>query len=296
MKAVVLVTFIDCENKWRSLQAAGHEVHTIQYDNRPHDRHHEIVEETRRIAPDFTVFIGAVEFYHSHPVLREDTLCRLREIAPLIHMCNDAGDPPWWATLESFHAHKCFDVQVNIDGALDTPISRFEEGMTLLTPIDSRVFHPLPWEQRQAKACLCGGMGYGARGEAVGTLQQRGVLDWYDRGNRPYEEMAEIMSRYQYVFCHPMTGSGERTHVKGRVIEAGFAGAALIELDDKTASPTGHWFSGDEYFSVRSIDEAEQVIRSGAGKDVAARFHERVVRDHHPGVFWNKVLEKALQR
>ena len=295
MRAVVLVTYTDCENKWRSLQAAGHDVHVIQYDNRGHDRHHELIGEIEREKPDFVVFIGAVEIYHGKPVPVSDVLCRIRKIAPFVHMCNDAGDPPWWPMLEEYHARECFDVQVNIDGALETPIANFAEGMTLLTPIDTRVFHPRPWAERKATACLVGGHGHGARGAAIDELRRRGVLEFYEgkAETRPYAEMADIMCHHKYVFCHPMTGSGQRTHVKGRVVECGFAGAALIELGD---SPTSSWFRGGEFFSAKDFDYVEQVVRADCGERTAERLNQAVNECHTPRVFWKKVLTKAADQ
>lgn len=291
MKTVVLVTYTDCENKWRSLEAAGHDVHVIQYDDKPHDRHSELMEQVQYIAPDFTVFIGAVERYHNRPVPKPDVLCKIREVAPLIHMCNDAADPPWWEWLQIYHDRECFDVQVNIDGARETPIASFIEGLTLLTPIDTRVFAPQPWHEREMLPCLVGGLCFGVRRQAITQLMNRGMLRFYQGPvGRSYDDMAAILCRSRFVFNCPLTGSGERTHVKGRVVECGFAGATLIEFGE---SPTQDWFSAEEYFVANTIDQVEELVKSNAGENQASLFHEKIKRDHHPRIFWRKVLSKA---
>jgi hypothetical protein len=293
----MLVTYTDCENKWRSLQAAGHEVHVIQYDDRPHHRHIEIVEQVRAIAPDFTVWISAIEKYHGRPVPQPDIFHRLRAIAPLVHMCNDAADPPWWEMLHLYNEQNCFDVQVSIDGSIENPISQFKNGLLMLTPIDTRVFAPKPWAARQPVACLVGGLGHSERASVIQALQQLGILHFYPGPvGRSYEQMAEIMCSYRYVFCHPMTGSGTRTHVKGRVVETGFAGAALIEWWGGGMPPSRHWFDEDtEYFADCTIEDVVNTIQSDGveAEQRAAKFHEHMVKHHHPRVFWDRVIQAA---
>jgi hypothetical protein len=292
MKAVVFHTFSsDCENKWMSLQAAGHDVHLIQYDDRPHDRHGELVEEVRRVAPDFAVFIGACEQSHNRPVPNVDILRRIRDVTPFIHMCDDAADPPWWPQLQTYHDQACFTVQVSIDGGHDAPLSAFSEGMTLLTPVDTRVFSPRPWHEREIPFSFVGNIGGGDRSHVITRLCERGLLQFYQMSpSRSYADMAAIIGNSRFVFNHTLTGTGTRSHVKGRVVECGFAGAALIEYGP---SLMGDWFRPDEYFAAQTIDEVEAIIRTQAGDDVAARFHDKVEREHHPRVFWDKVLTKA---
>src|SRR5712692_6575402 len=98
MKALVLVTWADCENKWRSLEAVGHEVHIRQYDMLYPDIQHIEVEAAEFINPDFIVYIGHID--SARPKLLPHILRHLGNVAPLIHMCNDAADEPWWEWLE----------------------------------------------------------------------------------------------------------------------------------------------------------------------------------------------------
>jgi len=293
MKCLVLVTWADCENKWRSLQAIGHEVHIRQYDMLPSDRHMELVDEARLLRPDFIVFIGSVPEFHPGPVLSHDVLRRFRDIAPSVHMCNDAADEPWWKWLQLYDRLECFSLQVNIDGAFDTPISTFKNrGLTLLTPVDHRVFRPRA--KRPILMSLVGGHGHSQRGQIVGELIVRKMLSFFEGPTgRSYKEMADILCGSKFVFNHSMTGSAQRHHVKGRVIEAGFAGAALIEYKN---SPTASWFNpGFEYFYYEDANDIAGILAmpDTLVSKVAKNFHNKVIREHHPRVFWDKVLTKA---
>lgn len=295
MKALVFVTHADCENKYRSLEAAGHEVVVEQYDNRPHHRHGELVRKTIDVAPDFAVFIGAVEEYHHRPVPSVETLQLIRAQVPFIHMCNDAADQPWWPMLELYDDKGCFDVQVAIDGST-SPINRFKNGMVALTPIDCRPYTPLYWENRKIRMSMIGGLGHGPRGQMVQGLISRGVLDWQKGSQeiRSYEQYAQILCASKIVFNHPMTGSGHYQHVKGRVIEAGFAGACLFE---RRGSPTSLWFlPGVDFIEYdESVDSVVNLLNTPESilSAAAENLRKRVESAHHPRVFWNAVLAKA---
>lgn len=297
MKVLALITYTDCENKYRSLQALGHEVLTEQYDDRPHERHGELVDLAKRVNPDFILYIGAPgEEHHHRPVPKADVLRAINKVAPMVHMCDDAADHPWWPLIQEYFDNDCFTVQVAIDGGGESPIARHPRGMCLLTPIDFRPFHPLPWEDRVAHrtAVLCGGFGHGERGHVMGQLMQRGVLEFHvGPSSHSYDEMAAVLCRHKIVFCHPMTGTGTRGHVKGRVIEAGFAGCVLLE---RAGSPTENWFiPGVHYLIYDNADTAEGIIRNASDgflRQMGAYFHRAVIRDHHPAVFWKKVLDK----
>jgi hypothetical protein len=92
-----------------------------------------------------------------------------------------------------------------------------------------------------------------------------------------------------------MNGTGDSVHVKGRVVETGWAGAALLE---RVNNCTSHWFSDDEYIGYNDAEDAIRKIswakdNDTAVKGIARRFHEKVEKLHHPRVFWNDVLAKA---
>lgn len=298
MKALALITYTDCENKWRSIEAAGHEVLVETYDNRPHDRHRELCDLARSYQPDFIMLVGAVEWCHGRPCPQNDVLLELQSIAPFVLMCNDAADPPWWSTLENYMKHNCFSLIVSIDGRLDTPLKDYDRAMHKLTPIDCRPFESLfkPWEEKRTPFGMVGGLGGGGRGQAVNFLQQHGlhyISGSSGPGGRLYDDMAQIVCDFKCGFVWPQTGSGQSTHVKGRVIEHGFGGACVF---DKIDSPTAQWFvPGEEFIQYETPEHAAELFKNTPDekfKEIAGRFHEKVVRLHHPKVFWHDVLER----
>lgn len=295
MKALALITYTDCENKWRSFACLGNEVRVEQYDNRPHDQHGQLVDLAKQVSPDIIIYVGAIEQYHGRPCPQPDILRAINHVAPMVHICDDAADKPWWPVLEQYDREKCFSVQVAIDGVFETPIRTFENGMTLLTPIDFRPFKPKPWRERSIKAGMVGGLGYGPRQQYTEYLQKKGVLDFRQGPvGRSYDEMAEVMCDTKITYNYGMKGSCEGFHVKGRVIEAGFSGCCLLETKD---SPTAKWFiPGLDYLEYENPDHAAQVITNTIDEKLqwmANRLHSKVVKEHHPAVFWKRVLEKA---
>jgi hypothetical protein len=296
MRVLCLITYTDCENKYRSLQSLGHEVFTQQYDNRPHSQHHELVDTAKSWKPDFILFIGAIEQYHGRPVPRPDILCALNSVAPMVHMCDDAGDPPWWPMLEVYNREKCFTVQVSIDGAPGTPIDHFENGMLELTPIDWRVFKHVLWEQKAIKLGMVGGLGHSSRKTTTEALVAKGLLNFCEGPiGRSYDVMADLMSHTKITYNYGITGSTQSMHVKGRVVEAGFAGSVLLE---KQGSPTKNWFEpGVDFLEFDNAEDAAQIVETIPDeklREMAARFHCKVFTHHHPVLFWDRVLKRAL--
>lgn len=294
MKVLFLSTHTpNCEPFWRSLEAIGYEVQTIQYDAYPHDRHGELVREVKATNSDFIVYIGAYAPSHDKPVPTPYTLCAIREIAPFILLCGDAADDPWWPVLEDYHKCGCFSAMVAIDGSFHSPIASFPEGLTLLTPLDPRFYSPLPWEQRSIKLGMIGGQGH--RGQMISELQSRGVLD-YRAGpvGRSYADFANTLCQTKLTLNLAQTGTGKYLHVKGRVIESGFAGAAVLETQ---GSLLATWFTPGidylEYVSAADVVRQVQDTPDTELQNIAKRFHAKVLERHNPVTFWQKVLEKA---
>lgn len=292
MKVLCLVTHSqDCENKHRSLSAAGHDVAVERYDDRPHERHGEIVSLAGALAPDAIVYVGAIEGPHDRPVLRSDILRQLRQRAPTVLLCGDGCDKPWWPLLEEYHREACFDVMVSMDGVEETPIAGFPEGMVALTPCDPGAFRPRLWQDRDVPFGTTGGPGHGERAQMLNALCQRGGLNWFRGG--AYGEACDFLSRCRCVFNHPMNGTGDRYHVKGRVVEAGWAGACLFE---RHGSPAVRWFeAGRDYVEYDGVDDLLDRMNRMDHHAVwltAQRLHEKVQR-HHPSVFWGEVFARC---
>ena len=276
----------------RSVEAAGHECVIEQYTDRPHDRHVELITLTKLVKPDFIVYIGSIEQYASClPVPSVDILCKLNDIAPMIHLCGDACDSAWWSWLDNYDKKQCFALQVSIDGSFDNPIASYKNGMLALTPIDCRPFEPKPWSERSIRLGLVGGLGHTKRLVTITELINQKLLTFVETSkDRSYTEMAKILCDSQIILNGADNGTGNRQHVKGRVIEAGFAGCCLFE---SRGSPTNRWFvPGQEYFEYDGAQEVANILNSNSDFEITAvRFHNSIVREHHPKVFWGKVLD-----
>jgi hypothetical protein len=294
MHALFLVTHTaDCEKNWQSWNCIGNTCQVEPYDNRPHGNQDEIVALAKYIKPDVIVYIGAIEKYHRRPVLLPDVLKRLRDVAPSIHIVGDASDKPWWPWLMLYDDKGCFSVQVSIDGSFDTPLATSPTGMIKLTPTDPTPFLSLSWEGKKVFCGMAGGLGHTERKMLVQYLTMAGVLDW--RKDMSFHGMAQFLADCKLVVNSPMNGTGDSVHVKGRVIEAGWAGACLLERNNPC---TSHWFDDSLYLRYRFPNDAREQIEWARAhdaeiEDMAMRFHGVVKERHHPMVFWQDVLAKA---
>lgn len=297
MLALFLITGTpDCENKYRSLACLGHQVVTRRYDALPHDRHGELVDFARSIGPRVVVFLGAIEKYHGAPVPGPDVLCRLREIAPTIHLCGDASDKPWWEWLDLYDRRECFDAQVSMDGSPNTPIAGFRNGMVRLTPVDPEPFAAMNWIDRSIACAFPGGQGHGERAALIEALRSRlpGFIHRPPVGS--YEDYCRFLGRCRIVVNSPMNGTGDSDHVKGRVVEAAFGGACLLE---RKGAPTSRWFrAGREIVEYRDPEHAVEIVRHLSESPAQAQEHAAwlrgaAIRDHHPRIFWRDVFSRA---
>lgn len=295
MRALFLRTHTpDCEKFWLSLHSLGPEVVPLQYDDLPHERHEELVETAKSIEPNVIIFLGALERYHNKPVPKIDILHKLHSIAPLIHMCSDASDWPWWEALNEYDREGCFDLQVSVDGSDDCPIAGFKNGMIKLTPTDPSYFKPLPWEQRQYFGGITGGMGHTERAELITYLTAHPDVHWVRQV--PYQIMCNFMCNCMISINHAMNGTGDKFHVKGRVIETGWAGACLLE---KKNPQTSRWFTpGKDYLeyentkdALRQLEWAKEHLHEV--RDMAALFSAKMWAFHHPSIFWKDVLDRV---
>jgi hypothetical protein len=295
VKALCLVTITcNCEILARSVEAAGHECLVELYTNGENDRHLQLVEIAKAWKPDFISYIGAISG-GTLPVPSPDILCALNAVAPMIHLCGDACDSSWWDWLHEYDRRQCFTVQVSMDGSPDNPILGFKNGISLLSPVDCRPFFPRPWSERSIRLGLVGGYGHSLRANTISALLDQGLLSFtVTHQDRSYAEMARIMCDTRVTLNNADNGTGNRRHVKGRVIEAGFAGSCLLET---RGSPTADWFApGYEFLEYDDANEVMQILNDRSDDDlrsIAGRFHARMVREHHPRVFWDKVLHKA---
>jgi len=134
--------------------------------------------------------------------------------------------------------------------------------------------------------------GFGCRSDMLNYLTGRGELEWFSGSpNRPYEEMCMFYTRCRAIVNSAKTGSGQRWHVKGRVIEAGLAGAVLIESAE---APTKDWFEpGRDYLTWSQFEDIVNLANrtDPEMQAIAQRFHDRVLQEHSAQAFWGNVFK-----
>lgn len=264
----------------------------------------EMLDVAKRFKPDAIVYISAWE---GDFVPAIETLGELNTIAPLIHMCFDGADPPWWPQLEDFEKRGVFSLTVTIDGAAFWPGSKIwpvstwpgiKNALTLLTPLDPRYFQGVQMDfmERPYAFAYAGNAGGWTRSHLVQRLQQeiKGFA-YRQRDDHPqsYRNFCEFLRHAKAVISVPFTGSGAAKHVKGRVVEAGMAGAALLEW--KNAATAAFFTPRYEYLEYESIEEGIEMAKFMIAnpkfcRGMAAALHHRVVTEHSPEVFWEKVF------
>ena len=273
----------------------------------------EILAEARANTPDLIVYISAWE---GQFVPLDETLGELNTMAPLVHFLCDGADPPWWPQLERFEEKGIFSLTVNIDGSHDWPGGkgwfdgvtphgykqyRIKSALTLLTPCDPRPFEgapfPPPFLERPYAMGYAGNPGNHPRVALIEALQKRGYA-YRQRDDQPgsYKNYTHFLRHCRTVVSVPFTGSGAARHVKGRVLEAGWAGCALLEWkNDATASWFTPRYEFEEYGSIEeALDLAEMMARTPRRtRDIARALAHRVTTEHSPQKFWDKVFERA---
>src|SRR3990167_2981861 len=174
------------------------------------------------------------------------TLAKLNaEVAPTVHICSDAADPPWHDLLMDYHYAGAFALQVAIDGNKKWPLHGTATGMTALTPIDPSRFDGVKPHLERTIAC-----GYAGNPGSEGSFRRHllselmfhKAIDVRMRSNAAdtYQGMCEYMQNCRISINLPHTGTQAAKQVKGRVVEAALAGSCLLEL---AGSPTSDWFT-----------------------------------------------------
>lgn len=284
MKALFLTTqTVDCQNHVRAWDsfAPRPAVHTT-FNPSGIRNDWQLVETARRVRPDVIFYIGACKA-PANP--RIDTFRALREIAPTINMVSDAADRPWHPVLVWYRAEECFDLQVAIDGARDAPVD-----LATLTPVD-----PRPFAGRAPRTIRCGFSGgfrrRDYRGGILAPLEDEGLLV-VRRRVMSYEDHAEFLMHCELVINTPFTGSGHAMHVKGRVVEAGWAGCGLLEM---VGSPAWAWLPQEGILTYQDADHARRLIEGLSEREIeraACALSARVCDYYTPAKIYGAMLER----
>ena len=287
MKALFITTNTpDCSNHVAAWESAYGPAERYIFHLKGISVDHKILEVVQHAAPDVIFYIGPFQGLSAPSV---KTHKALREIAPTINLCSDAADKPWHGPLELYRHHGCFDLQASLDGAKPNGID-----VATLTPVD-----PRPFDVDLKRNIRCGFSGskgrWNARSEVIKSLIWFGGLipredgDELDHGIS-YRDHAKFLKRCRMTINVSNTGSGRLHHIKGRVLEAGYAGCALLESE---GSPIAAWFPEDCYQLYRDPPHAADLIKSLDDETIdrmASRLHEEVTTRYSAKTIYGEML------
>jgi len=211
-----------------------------------------------------------------------DTLRELRKIAPTINIVSDAADRPWHGLIARYRKEECFDLQVGIDGDPNSPVD-----LVTLTPVDSRIFDSV----NIGRDIHCGFSGNvaGKRGHILSNVGSR---CWIRLRGDDYLDHVRFLKRCRMILNVAYTGSGERYHVKGRVTETGYAGAALLE---PSVSPTSHWYTASSYLAYLSAEHLIDLIETVSEEKITSCAEEfsKITREkYNAAAIYGSMLDK----
>lgn len=228
-----------------------------------------IIKRALTYKPDVIFYIGAAKGSGCPKV---DCFHRLRDIAPTINICSDAVDEGWHDTLRMFRESGCFDLHVSIDGSENEYID-----LSSVTPIDPRFF-----DGKADRDIFCGFSGSvgsrfsfhyknhdsAYRGKAVHHLQKKGLLTVRERTpSGSYEDHVAFMKRCKILLNVSLCGSGTAHQIKGRAMEAGWAGCALLE---SAGSPAITRFPNGSVLPFESIAKARELLKNISEVEIVA--------------------------
>ena len=265
----------------------------------------DIYDVAKKESPDIIVYVGACQ--SNTPSI--ECFKRLRsEIAPTVHFCSDAEDEPWWPELVAYDKAGCFSVQVSLDGSATWPLR--DTQLTELTPINTAHYPtpPKPHKDRTIAFGFAGNPGSISRlkdGRVTGRRPIIAAMIQFGLKHRPrdpeaikdtYQQCADYISNVRIMPNVANTGSFEKLHVKGRVIEVGMAGGMLLETK---GAPTHNFFTpGLDYMEWGSIDEARDIVtkmieRPDETQEMGFRLRWKVLANHAPEQFWGRILDRC---
>jgi len=236
-----------------------------------------MIDRAKLIKPDVIFYIGAVKGLGNPKI---ETFLTLKSIAPLINLCSDAADKPWHYVLGYYRNNKCFDLQVSIDGADSADLST-------LTPVDASAFKKV---KKDIRFGFSGSVGrWNTRSEVVNALDWFGGLTVRSRATS-YEDHANFMCRTKILLNTSWTGTEQTHHIKGRVLEAGFAKCVLLEHID---SPIADWFPKEAYISWKDPKEAAEIAANLNDKEIestANSLHNAVISKFTASKIYGEIL------
>ena len=220
-------------------------------------------------------------------------------------VCCDGGDSGWTVLLHRYYYSECFDSIVNIDGVLDWPLKDKKGCWVGLNPWPWPQDLPIkPLAERSVLFGFHGAIGLGTRRwkmceELKRTADllpvARGCVS--SPGCMPYRDYCKELTEFRIGLNMAWSGTESCLHVKGRVLEYGWAGCCLLENKD---SWTKSWFTpGEDYVEyddkadaankVRLLNENGRLI----AQEIADNLRRKVSEQHNATKFWTRVLDEV---
>lgn len=291
MKALFITTeTVDCANHvqaWNSMS----DIPAVHITYNPHGIRNDwqLTEKAREVRPDIIFWIGG---YKAPGNPKTGAFHEWRKIAPTVLLCSDATDKPWHPVLAGCRTRGDFDLIVGIDGAHNgSPVD-----LATLTPVDAWAFARMGAIKRDIRCGFSGNVGrWNSRSEIVNALKWFGGLTVRERSEQDaYQCHADFLMRCGMLLNISVTGSGHAHHIKGRVLEAGLAGCALLESD---GSPIHKWFPPDCYILYNSPIQAAELIEHLPDHEIkamAGRLAEEVRARFTAEQIYTEIFERAL--
>lgn len=277
-KALFFVTYTPNNDVWvGSLECCGWEVVRELYERKEYAPG-QMVQIARDCNPDLIVWVGALTRHPAPEVLRG-----LRGVAPMVLLCGDLSDDGWKNEAHHLLHHECFDLYISMDGFASPGF------VPKLTPVDTRPYLPKYWNERTTPCGFYGGYDT----ERYNTIPAVGAV--HAGFPLSYKELAEFMCNCKTIVNTPRSGSDNSDHVKGRVVETGFAGAVLLERRNHA---TSQWFRpGIDYVEYLNPTDGHHRLqwlmeRPEEAQEIAASLHQRVVTEHSPAAYWGDICSR----
>ncbi len=106
-----------------------------------------------------------------------------------------------------------------------------------------------------------------------------------------YSEHAAFLLSCQMIINTSASGSGAVHQIKGRVLEAGWAGCALLE---SVGSPIADWLPENSYFLYSDVSHVKRLLESLTTEQItesAAVLSQYVRENYHPRQIYGEILD-----
>ena len=295
----------------------------------------EMIREITRVRPDIAIYISAWEgaFVPMNVTLAEIN----RKVPLVHHCCDAGDPPWWpqmvgfdrdrcftltW-NIDGAHdwpGGRDWDIEkkrvawgAKPSGYIGPEPRRFYpnpiptgwniKGLTTLTPVDPSYYQgpEIAFADRPFRIGYAGNFGGWMRKAVIEFMQKQfgQYFAAYQRDDNAfsYANYCEYLRYCQCVINVPFSGSNAAKQVKGRIVEAGWAGACVLEW---AGAPTAHWFEpGDDYEEYNGLkdlgDAVESILTANPSEieEMAQSLAQKVRKDHTPEIIWNQVFAAA---